>query len=78
LAELEMKTESLEISHDTFSRNTRNQLKQIFEALRELANPPQPIEPPKRPIGFVTPEDKKPKRPPLLAATEESIRTPQL
>ena len=32
------------------------QLKQVFDALRELMTPP---EPPKRPIGFITPEDKK-------------------
>lgn len=56
LAELEMKTESLELSHDTFSRNTRLQLRQLVEALRELTTPP---EPPKRPIGFVTHEEKK-------------------
>jgi ORF6N domain len=55
LAELELKTEGLEISHDTFSRNTRNQLRQVFDALRELTIPPDP---PKRPIGFVTQEDK--------------------
>jgi hypothetical protein len=35
--------------------NTRNQLKQVFDALRELMTPPDP---PKRPIGFVTHEDK--------------------
>ncbi len=56
LTELELATERLELSHDTFSRNTRNQLRQVFEALRELTTPP---EPPKRPIGFVTHEDKK-------------------
>jgi len=56
LAELEDKTEALAMSHDTFSRNTRNQLKQVFDALRELMTPPDP---PKRPIGFVTHEDKK-------------------
>lgn len=56
LMELEEKTERLELSHDTFSRNTRAQLKQVFDALRELMAPPDP---PKRPIGFVTPEDKK-------------------
>jgi len=56
LAELEMKTESLELSHDTFSRNTRLQLRQLLDAVRELATPPDP---PKRPIGFVTHEDKK-------------------
>ena len=55
LAELEEKTEALEMNHDTFSRNTRNQLREVFDALRELMAPPDP---PKRPIGFVTPEDK--------------------
>jgi hypothetical protein len=54
LDELEDKTEALAMSHDTFSRNTRNQLKQVFDALRELMTPP---EPPKRPIGFINPED---------------------
>ena len=58
LAELEDKTEALAMSHDTFSRNTRNQLKQVLDALRELMTPPDP---PKRPIGFVTHEDKKAK-----------------
>jgi ORF6N domain len=51
---LEHKTEALALSHDTFSRNTRAQLKQVFDALRELMTPPDP---PKRPIGFVI-EDK--------------------
>ncbi|MFZ5550306.1 MAG: ORF6N domain-containing protein [Pseudomonadota bacterium] len=55
LDDLEQKTEALAMSHDTFSRNTRNQLKQVFDALRELMTPPDP---PKRPIGFVTHEDK--------------------
>ena len=58
LAELEDKTEALAMSHDTFSRNTRAQLKQVFDALRELMTPPDP---PKRPIWFVTPEDKSKK-----------------
>ena len=53
LAELEMKTESLELSHDTFSRNTRLQLRQLLEAVRELT---APVEPPRRPIGFITPD----------------------
>lgn len=56
LSELELKTESLELSHDTFSRNTRLQLRQLLDAVRELTTPP---EPPKRPIGFVPLEDKK-------------------
>lgn len=55
LAELQDKTESLAMSHDTFSRNTRNQLRQVFDTLRELTTPP---EQPKRPIGFVALEDK--------------------
>jgi len=55
LGERETKTEAMTMSHDTFSRNTRNQLKLVFDALRELMAPPDP---PKRPIGFVTPEDK--------------------
>ena len=55
LTELEDKTEALATGHDTFSRNTRNQLKQVFDALRELMTPPDP---PKRPIGFINPEDK--------------------
>ena len=55
LDDLEQKTEALALNHDTFSRNTRNQLKQVFDALRELMTPPDP---PKRPIGFVTTDDK--------------------
>ena len=55
LSSLEEKTEALAMSHDTFSRNTRNQLRQVFDALRELTIPPEPT---KRPIGFITPEDK--------------------
>ena len=63
-AKLEEKTESLAMSHDTFSRNTRAQLKQVFDALRELMTPPAPPTPPKRPIGFVTQEDKSKLKPP--------------
>ena len=55
LTDLELTTERLELSHDTFSRNTRNQLREVFEAIRALTMPPDP---PKRPIGFVTPQDK--------------------
>ena len=50
-----LKTESLETSHDTFSSNTRLQLRQLLDAVRELTTPPEPR---KRPIGFVTQEDK--------------------
>lgn len=52
LAELEDKADALAVAHDTFSRGTRVQLKQVFDALRELMTPPDP---PRRPIGFVTP-----------------------
>ena len=58
LDELEQKTEGLPMPHDTFSRNTCNQLKQVFDALRELVTPPDP---PERPIGFFTPVDKSSK-----------------
>ena len=54
LAELEDKTDHMALQQDTFSRNTRNQLKQVFEALKELMTPSAP---PKRPIGFLTPQD---------------------
>jgi phage regulator Rha-like protein len=55
LSSLEEKTEALTMSHDTFSRNTKAQLKQVFDALRELmTQPPAPV-PVKRPIGFITP-----------------------
>ena len=55
LSELEQKTEGLALTHDTFSRNTRAQLRQLIEAVNQLMTPPDP---PKRPIGFITPEDK--------------------
>ena len=61
LTELEEKTDLLATQHDTFSRNTRNQLRQVFDALRELTTPPEPS---KRPIGFVAPEEKKRPGPP--------------
>jgi hypothetical protein len=56
LAELEEKTDSLPMEHDSFSRNTRTQLRQVFDALRALMTPPEPI---KRPIGFVQHEERK-------------------
>jgi hypothetical protein len=57
---LEKKTEALAMQHDAFSRNTRAQLKQVFEAIRQLMTPPDP---PRRPIGFTAPLEKgdKPK-----------------
>jgi hypothetical protein len=56
LGELEEKTGLLSMQHDSFSRNTRVQLKQVFDALRELMTPSETS---KRPIGFVTPQDTK-------------------
>ncbi|MGJ7490865.1 hypothetical protein [Variovorax sp. ZT4R33] len=36
LAELEEKTELIDMRHDSFSRNTRNQLRQVFDAIKAL------------------------------------------
>ena len=46
------------INRETYSRNSRAQLKQVLDALRELMTPPDT---PKRPIGFISPEDKSKK-----------------
>ena len=54
LDELEQKTEVMAMRQETFTRSTRIQLKQIFDALRELMTPPDPE---KRPIGFVIPDE---------------------
>ena len=59
LDQLENDTELIALKHDTFEQNTRVQLKQIFDALRELMAPPDP--PRKRPIGFITPTESKSK-----------------
>lgn len=56
LDDLEQTTEALSMQHDSFARNTRAQLKQVFDAIRELMTPPEPQK--KRPIGFVTGEEK--------------------
>jgi hypothetical protein len=53
---LEKKTEALALKHDTFAENTRLQLRQVFDAIRELMRAPEPK---RRPIGFVTPCEKK-------------------
>lgn len=60
LSELEEKTEALAFQQDTFAHNTRAQLKQVFEAIRQLMTPPDP---PKQPIGFVMPPEKKSSKP---------------
>ena len=59
LDDLEQITEALSMQHDHFARNTRAQLKQVFDAIRELMTPPEP--PKKRPIGFITGEEKQKK-----------------
>jgi hypothetical protein len=59
LDELEQSTQALSMQHDAFARNTCVQLKQVFDAIRELMTPPESQK--KRPIGFVTGEE-KPKR----------------
>jgi hypothetical protein len=53
---LEKRTEALALKHDSFAANTRLQLRQVFEAIRELMRAPEPK---RRPIGFVTPDEKK-------------------
>ena len=58
LGELERRTEALATQHDAFSRTTRVQLRQVFEALRQWMAPPDPA---KRPIGLITPPDEAPK-----------------
>ena len=55
LDDLERKTELMSLKHDNFEQDTRIQLKEIFDAIRELMAPPQPAA--KRPIGFVTLDD---------------------
>lgn len=53
LDELERRTEALATQQDSLSRATRAQLRQVFEALRQLMAPPDP---PRRPIGFIAPK----------------------
>jgi len=61
LAELERTTEELSLRQDEFALKTRLQLKQAFEAIRQLMETPETSK--KRPIGFVTLEERpsKPK-----------------
>lgn len=59
LEDLETKVQLLSLKHDSLEKNAHVQLKQVFDALRELmAQPPPPMH---RPIGFVTPEEKSQK-----------------
>jgi len=54
LAEQEERTEALALQQDTFAHNTRTQLKQVFEVIRQLT---APDDPPKRSIGFTARHD---------------------
>jgi hypothetical protein len=55
LDDLENKVALMSLKHGVFEHTTRVQLKQVFDAVRELMAPPEPVQ--KRPIGFVTHED---------------------
>ncbi len=61
LEELEAKTDLLSIQQRNLSHNTKAQFKQVFDAIRELMNPPE-LEIKKRPIGFVIDEEDKDKK----------------
>lgn len=52
LTDLELTVEGMAIKTDAFAHHTRNQLRQIFDALHALTQPPDP---PKRAIGFILP-----------------------
>lgn len=54
LTDLEERAEALAQDQASFSRATRIQLKQVFDALRDLMAPPDP---PRRPIGFIQADD---------------------
>ncbi len=55
LADLEEKTEALALSHDSFSRETRQQLKQVFDALAH--QPGLAVAPPVGDARVVAPQD---------------------
>lgn len=56
LDELESKADLMTVQHDSFAHTTRVQLRQVFEAIRELMATPEPAK--KQAIGFVAPEEK--------------------
>lgn len=60
LDELEHTTQALAAQHDALGRATHTQLQQVFDALRQLMAPPDP---PRRPIGFVAPQEKNTPKP---------------
>jgi len=72
LDELEKKADLMELKHDTFAHNTRVQLKQVFDAIRELMAAPEPEAPKKRAIGFVEHEE-KPAKPKATAAAKKKM-----
>jgi hypothetical protein len=55
LDELERRTQILSTKHDALAEETRSQLGQIVQALRQLMSPAP--SPKRRPIGFVTPAE---------------------
>jgi ORF6N domain len=56
LDEVERKTEALVVDHNALAASTRAQFKEVIEVLRALMRPPEPT---RRPIGFVTPQERK-------------------
>jgi len=56
LEELERKTEALALRHDAFAHHTHTQLREVFNAIRQLMEPPETTR--KQPIGFVIHEEK--------------------
>ncbi|MDI9332775.1 MAG: ORF6N domain-containing protein [Cytophagales bacterium] len=66
LRELELKHNSLSNQTQVELRQTRRDLKDVFDTLRELMTPPPT--PPKRPIGFITDDA------PLVKAKPKALR----
>lgn len=55
LEALEKKSEALALKHDALASTTRAQFSEVIEALRALMTPPVQR---RRPIGFITPDEK--------------------
>jgi hypothetical protein len=71
LDELENKADLIDLKHDTFEHNTRVQLKQVFEAIRELGAPPEPSK--KRRIGFAPFDDESPAKSKAVKAAKGKV-----
>ncbi|GJJ00910.1 DNA-binding protein [Duganella rhizosphaerae] len=56
LDQLESRTSLLSMRHNDLEQETHAQIKQIFDVLRQLMTRPEPA--PKRPIGFIVPDEK--------------------